>query len=130
MDESEDKQASSRFNSAIETLKAISFLKYLASEEFRKGNLDSWFYEWKNIKFYLVGKFITKDKKGNIVKNDLIYLDKLEQKISLFLGKKVRSDAQNKVLCSLIERYLLFIQFKIEEWGMGLVDNKDETHFA
>lgn len=117
----EDIPKISKFNSSQAILEHIAFLKYKASEQFRKGDLEAWFFEWKSIKFQVAGK---------LVKEDIEYLEKIESKLSLLFGVKKRSVAGNKAVTKLIEKYLTFIQVKIEEWGMGLAYQRDETIFT
>lgn len=117
----EDIPKISKFNSSQAILEHIAFLKYKASEQFRKGDLEAWFFEWKSIKFQVAGK---------LVKEDIEYLEKIESKLSLLFGVKKRSAAGNKAVTKLIEKYLTFIQVKIEEWGMGLAYQRDETIFT
>lgn len=120
-DNNNNSSGQSRFNYALSILQRVDFLQFKASELFRSGDLDSWFYEWKNIKNQLSGRFSPEDHKE---------LFKLEKKIGLFLNKKGRNENQNSTMCFLIEKYLTFIQSKMEEWGAGLVSVKDESIFT
>lgn len=110
----------SKFNYASDILQRVGYSQFNASEFYRKGELDSWFFELKNIFYQLAGKFDASEQKE---------LRKIEKKINLFIGKE-RNERINKILSALIESYLLCLQNKIESKGMGLVDKEDDTHFA
>ena len=118
---SNQNQFQSKMNSAGAILDQISLLKFKASEQFRKGDLEAWFFEWKNIKFQVAGKLDTQDK---------LYLEKIESQLAILFNIKKRSDYGNKAVTKLIEKYLTYLQTKIEDWGMGLVSQKDDTIFT
>lgn len=114
------KKEQTRFNYATAILQRVDYSQFKASEYYRKGDLDNWFFELKNIVYQLYGKFID---------DEIRKLEKLEGKINIFLNKN-RSKTQNKILTRLIEKYLRGIQSKIEDMGMGLVNKEDDTVFA
>lgn len=111
-------EQSSKFNYAQDILQRIGYLQYEAIQYFKKGDLMAWFFEWKSIKHQIAGKL---DKK------DISYLDGIERKISMIIS---RPKYNNKILILAIEKYLFYIQSKIEIWEMGLVGKRDETRFA
>lgn len=111
----------SKFNSASDILQTISYHKYKAGECYSSGDLTGWFFEWKQIKFIIVGRLNSDDQK--------MYL-KLEKKISFLIDNEVKSKEYKKLLIRLIEVYLTRLQMQIENWGMGTVNKEDEAHFA
>lgn len=115
----------SKFNYATAILQRIDYLQFKATEHYRKGDLESWFYEWKAIKFQIIGKMEEKDEvdyKGK--------LRKIESKVAFLIDKSKQSDKYRKILISMIESYVDNIQTIIEKWGMGLINQKDETLFT
>lgn len=124
-------QISVKFNFSNEILQRVSFLQFNASGFYREGNLDKWFFEWVNIKHQLKGKIEEEAKlnpEGKVITKWKL-LD-LERKIGRLLELSPYHKNRNKILGILIESYLSLIQYKIEEWGMGLVNKPDETSFA
>lgn len=115
---------SSRFNSATDILQLISLLKFEANKEYERGNLESWFFKWKSIKFQIMGKLIL-DAPDN-----LETLDKLEERINYIIERNRGSTKYNKILTRLIERYLSILQTLQQEWDMGLISKTNETQFA
>lgn len=131
MNETNNNQTISvKFNFSNEILQRVSFLQFKASEYFRNGEIDRWFFEWKNIKHQLIGKLKEEEQLNPKEASTLKELRELEAKISLVLSIGINSKNKNKILGLLIEKYLTTIQYKIEEWGMGLVNRPDETSFA
>ena len=112
---------SSKFNYANSILQRVDYLQFKATEYFRKGDLESWFYEWKNIKYQIVGRMKPDELKA---------LEKIETKISYIIRNKSKGETKTMLLTKLIESYLTYIQQKIEEWEMGLVNKTDETIFT
>lgn len=124
-------QLTVKFNFSNEILQRVSFLQFKASEYFRNGEIDKWFFEWKNIKHQLIGKIEEESKLTSNNKEIVKYqLNRLERIISKILDSGIQSPNKNKILGMLIEKYLTIIQFKIETWGMGLINKTDETSFA
>lgn len=111
----------SKFNYANSILQRIDYLQFKATEHYRSGNLEAWFYEWKEIKFQIIGKMSDSEKK------DLLMI---ETKIAFLFTKFKINSKYRSLLIRMIEIYLEKIQTLIEKWGMGLIDKRDETIFA
>lgn len=123
MEEVEGYQEStqSKFNYATAILQRIDYLQFKANELYLKGDIDGWFFTLKNIKFNLDGRL--KDDEN-------IEIEKIEARVNFMIPKMGKSDKHRRITIILIEIYLRYLQKKIEEWGMGLVNQKDDTHFA
>ena len=111
----------SKFNYAGSILQRIDFLQIKAADKYREGDIPGWFYELKEIKFQIVGRMSQEEGKAFL---------NLEIKINNFLEKRRTNNKYNMISIRLIEIYLSKIQKKIEEWGMGLVNQKDDTLFT
>ena len=68
----------SKFNAAQDILQSIGFLKYKASEKYVGGDIEGWYYNWKQIKFYLIGRMDDEEKTEFL---------NIESKISYFLNR-------------------------------------------
>lgn len=112
---------SSRFNSSIDILQTIGFLKFKATENYRKGDIESWYYEWQQIRIQLTGKMTNEEYEH--------FMD-IEKRISFVINKISKSKGYQKLLLLLVHGYIRQIQVIIEKWGMGLVNKTDETRFA
>lgn len=109
-----DENKQSKFNMSQLILMMVNNMQIRAAEFYRNGSIDSWFFEWKNIKFAIVGK-LTNDERES--------LDEKEKEIQKVLYVKERS-------VPLIEKYIITIQDLIEKHQIGLVDKGDETVFT
>lgn len=111
----------SKFNSATDILQTVAYLKYKSTEEYRKGNIIEWYYEWKQIRFQIQGRMEDKEYDEFL---------KLEKKIAYIINQLSKNNKFKQILITLIEAYVRKIQRTIEEWGMGTVNKEDEIHFA
>ena len=87
-----------------------------ATNYYRIGDIDSWFYEWKNIKFQIIAELSQKERES---------LATQEKYIMLLLNKK-----QSKKACHHIEKYLTEIQDYIKKKEIGLAEKSNETVFT
>lgn len=118
-----ERSTSSKFNMSQRILLRIDAMQTLAAQFYREGELDKWFFEWKNIKFQIIGKLDADEQKK---------LRELEGGISKYI---VSSPDGQVVVCKsksipLIEEYVSLIQQYIEEKEIGLVSKGDETIFT
>lgn len=111
----------SKFNYANAILQRIDYLQYKVIESYSIGDIEQWFHELKKIKFQVIGRMEDGEEKE---------LESIESKICYFLSKKETNEKYKTITIKLIEKYLSKIQKKIENWGMGLVNQKDESMFT
>ena len=120
-----------KYNSSADILQMIGLLKYEANKCYEKGDLEGWFYKWKSIKFQISGKLSKEDETIKAEKEkSLVILDKMERQIGFILSKKNLNEGYKMLLTKLVERYLIFIQTKLEKWGTGLIEKEDSTIFT
>ena len=103
----------SKFNMSQLILFRISGIIDVATKHYRAGRLQEWFYEWRNVKYQIIGKIGEEDRK--------VLLD-LELEIS-------RERDKDKKFC-LIEKYMINILDLMEKTEIGLASKSDETVFA
>jgi len=103
----------SKFNMAQLILFRIHNMETRAANFYREGDFRSWYFEWKNIKLQVIGKFSGTERKT---------LKKLERLIETQKKKSIR--------IRLIERYVIKMQDLLEEKEIGLISKGDDTVFA
>lgn len=89
----------------------INNMQTKAADYYMNGQLDKWFYMWKNIKFQIIGR-LTKEERTK--------LKDLEISIYKYFSNR-------KKVIPLIENYLETVQDYIEEKDIGLIGKADET---
>ena len=111
----------SKFNSATDILQTVGYLKYKGTEYYRKGDIESYYFEWQQIRIQIEGRMEDKDYN---------YFKSLERKISFVLNNQHKNNGYKKLFILLVERYVREVQVLIETWGMGTVNKEDESVFA
>jgi hypothetical protein len=102
----------SKFNMSQLILFRIDRMQNLATSHYRAGRLKDWYFEWKNIKYQIIGKL--KDTE----REELVNMEKdIEQ-----------SDYKKEF--GLMEKYMIQIQDYIESKEIGLASKGDETIFS
>jgi hypothetical protein len=111
-----DKTGKSKYNMSSFMVMNLANMIIRASNCYRSGQIDSWFYEWKNIKFYIIAELKpnerTKLKEMEVKIQPLIHIHKYREVIPY------------------IEEYLETIQDYIKDKDIGLVEKGDETVFT
>lgn len=110
----EENLSKSKYNISLRILERVSDMQTKAAGYYRNGQVEQWFFEWKNIKFQIIGKLDAEEKKE---------LRGMESIISRKLINK-------REVVPLIEQYLEYLQYLIEIKEIGLVSKSDETIFA
>lgn len=114
MEESNNK---SKYNISLLILQQISQMMSRANSYYRSGHIDSCFYEWKAIKFLMIGKL--KPEERNKLKDK-------EKEIAPLL----RSRSTWKQACTLVEDYITDMQDYIERTEIGLAEKANEKVFT
>ena len=112
MVEEEDRKASSKFNMSQLILYRINNGMDRASRAYLGGDFSKWYFEWRNIKYQIIGKLNDDERKE---------LQDLEKEIERSSGRKG---------LDLIEEYMVLITDHIEDKEIGLVAKGDETIFS
>lgn len=103
-------------------LRRIDKMQTLAANYYRTGRLIEWFFEWKNLKFQIIGKLEDDEKKE---------LTRLENEINKY---KTKNEDGDIILIEkgvpFVEEYVELLQTYIEEKEIGLVGKGDETTFT
>ena len=113
----EEGSGKSKYNISLLILQQVNQMIYRASNYYRAGEIDKWFYEWKNIKFQIIAELKTPERNS---------LKEKEKDITNLLKLK----ANWKEACGLIEDYLTEIQDYIKIKEIGLAEKKDQTVFT
>jgi hypothetical protein len=108
-----DPKKGSKFNMSAMILWRINNMQNNAAGYYRNGETQKWYYEWKNIKFQIIGKL------GADERTELTDLED-----SIERAKKFSSAVKE------IEEYMILIQDLIEKHEIGLVSKSDETVFS
>jgi|TARA_Y100000034_G_C6787159_1_gene352189 hypothetical protein len=113
----------SKFNMSQRILLRIDAMQTLAAQYYREGELVRWFFEWKNIKFQIIGK-LDEDEQDKLIG--------LEKDITkyVFDGREGQVLTRKEKSIPLIEKYVGMLQLYIEEKEIGLVSKGDETIFT
>lgn len=111
----------SKFNSASDILQTVGYLKYKATEYYRKGDIVSYYFEWQQIRIQVEGRMDDETYK---------YFLNIERKVSFALNNLPKNQGYKKLLILFVEKYVRELQLLIEKWGMGTINKEDEIHFA
>lgn len=106
----EDKK--SKFNMSQLILWRINNGMERASRAYLNGDFRKWYFEWRNIKYQIIGKLSINERQELI---------NLEKQIEKKRGRK---------MLDLIERYMIRLTDHIEDKEIGLIAKGDETIFS
>jgi len=102
----------SKFNMSQLILFRIDRMQNLAVSHYRAGRLKDWYFEWKNIKYQIIGK-LNDDERDNLTE----------------MEKEIENSNYKKEF-ALMEKYMIQIQDYIEKKEIGLASKGDETIFS
>ncbi len=108
-----EEKKESKFNMSQLILLRLNNMQTLASDYYRRGLIDKWYFEWRNIKLQIIGK-LNETERTN--------LTTLETKVN----KQISKSQKVKV----IESYVIALQELIENKKIGLIDSDDSTVFT
>mgnify|MGYP003131861033 CR=1 FL=1 len=111
----------SKFNMSQRILARIDNMQTQAAEYYIEGELALWFFEWKNVKFQIVGKLDEQEQSELKEKEDEI----IKHIFNTPYGQVLKPSG-----VPFVEGYVVLIQTYIEEKDIGLVSKSDETTFT